>query len=332
MLRHPLSTAILLGLAVLLVVPSSLVAAPPQTGTVNVTANFCNATDVPPLITSPPDNSVTLVPNLTLEGTGNPSEVITVFRNGYNAGSTTTDSTGQWTLTISLLPGANTISAVNCPGQATITVTYNAPPPPTPGATPAPPTRPPDQTVPPGQPGQPNPPQPNSPAIVPRGVLPPSAATGRQAPTPRQPLPYGSFILTTIQSVTELNLGDPVTLDFVIEGGSSSFQITVIWEDGTTDRATTTSNGSVAVTHRFRKAGSHHVTVKVRDRTGREALISYVVKVNGPDVLTTTTKHHSLWMLFLMLSGEFLVVTLLFIAWEYYHRRREAEEDLLDEA
>lgn len=293
--------------------------------TVTVTAEVCNTGTVPPIISDPANGSTFTDSSLPVAGTSTAGDIVTVFRNGVQAGSALADGTGTWSLTITLVPGSNLISAVNCAGQETISVTYVPPaPPPTP-----PPTATPTPTSPPvvPNPGAPQPTAtpsaaPASNAIVPRrSEQSPSAPTSRRSPVPPQPLPAGSFVLTTGQSVIQAKRGENVPLAFRIEGGASPYVVTVEWGDGQSDQATVQSFGDITLNHRFKRTGAFAVKVQVRDAKGRVALLSYIVEVTGDDTTTTLQRSRSLEYLLVLLGLQFLLVLILFVLWEYIHQR-----------
>lgn len=327
--------ASLIGALALLLIPAQAWMAAPDVGPlpVTVTAKVCEGAAAPAII-APPDNTTTLIASTSIVGTANADEVITVYRNGLTAGSTTTDSTGNWTLTITLVAGTNLIVAENCIGQAGITITYNAPlppPPPTPTPPPpAPPSPPPPTAAPPVPPATPLPTAPIS--RPPAGQLPPP--TGRPIPPglagPIASLPPGrtpavspnDFILTTRQSVLSALRGETVLIYFSLHNGAGPYNLEADWGDGATERQLIRTAGDITLGHRYRHGGRYNVKMKLTDRQGLVSIMSYVVKVEGPGspLIPQGTRDSStlLWLLL----GEGLLLLLIFVLWEYYHQRK----------
>jgi len=64
-----------------------------------------------PVITSPDDGTSTSDPSQTITGTSEPNSTIEVFVNGASTGTTTANSTGNWSNTVQLSGGINVITA-----------------------------------------------------------------------------------------------------------------------------------------------------------------------------------------------------------------------------
>ncbi len=319
--------------SVLVAWPAGALADPPPVG-VAVTASVCDTTEVMPAITDPPDGSVTLVPTQVVTGTGTPDGIINVYRNGVLAGTAPIDSAGDWTLTITLVPNTNLIAAVGCVGTATITVTYQAPIPPSPspsppGPTPAP-TATPTAAPPTSQPPAPSPAAPGQPGRPGQPSLPGLPAAPFPAPvlqlpgvvTP--PIPPDSFILTTPQSSLSAVVGETTLVYFTIHNGTFPYSLKVDWGDGEVDQQLISQRGTVTLGHRYKKAGRYHVQVKLRDKDGREAVMSYVILVEGGNGQASALVGHQQYppsLLFVFLAGQLLLLALIFVLWEYYHQR-----------
>ncbi len=105
-----------------------------RSGNVVVTATVLgSAPTVPAVITSPTGGTVS-TQNITISGTCGPNLLVKIFRNDVFAGSTFCNSTGNFSISITLYTGRNDLRALNYdnldqpgPTSATVTVTYTPP-------------------------------------------------------------------------------------------------------------------------------------------------------------------------------------------------------------
>jgi len=164
------------------------------------------------------------------------------------------------------VPDANTLIARDVdglgqygPDSGSITVYYDAPPPPTPSPTPSvAPTPTPSAT-----PG-------SSRTTIPK----PSASPAPAIPT---------LLITASQHLFQgADTDTPVQWTVTISGGRGPYHIAWDWGDGSSDNELATAEGPVQMSHRYAKPGTYQVTVSGVDALGHRALLQVVTVVNGP--------------------------------------------------
>lgn len=229
-------------------------------------------------ITSPADGAVTATSPISVYGTCPSGLLIEIWRDGLFAGSDFCDGSGLFSVLVTLNTGANHLVARTAdalgqygPDSSSVTVTYSPPPPtptPTPSASPAPLTPTPQPTT-----------RPTS-----SPVFPVPKPTSVPAPGPLV-LDPGRHFYQTVEP------GTPVDFELAVSGGTAPYRVAWDYGDGHTEQTTAAQAGPLKATHSYTAAGAYQVTVRVRDATGRTALIQLAVIVSGPTGVPTSTTH-----------------------------------------
>lgn len=262
-----------------------------QSATVNVSGCVPEPTEVTPAITSPASGLTTNQATVTLKGTATPNLDITVIRNGLAAGTTLANGNGQWSIQITLLPGLNTLSAKHCLSSAPITVTYTPPPAPL------------------SQPG--------------RGALREQQASnveGVDQAVP--PAPASSFFLIPEAGLVTTEQNDDVILAFTIVGGEPPYRIVADRGDGAVTEQLAEAAGQMSIRHRYTKRGTYLVLVTVNDRAGRQAVVSFVVRVKAAYTQVESRLARPTRTLPFVILLELLLALATFSFWQYEHERR----------
>ena len=239
-----------------------------------------NITGAPPTvgaeITFPTPNQISKVALLQVSGTCPNGDLVAIYNNGVFAGSTICTASGDFTVTVQLLEGINTLQAqnydgINQPGPTTpqVSITYEpdvaaAETPVTPVVTE------PDQL----EPGSTVPAVPITvpqPSIQPCYNLPNNTA----AVSTKTPL----ISVSCIQR--NLFIGDTLRLNVLIHGGIAPYALLVEWGDGKTDLSSISDNSIYALEHTFQTSGFHQVVLNTTDSKGEKSRIQTVVGVNG---------------------------------------------------
>lgn len=189
---------------------------------------------------------------------------VEIYRNGSFAGSTVCDVSGQYNLLVTLINGQNDLIARNVdalmqssPDSNAVTVFYDAP-----VATPTPA---PSPSI--------------SPSATPRSSASPSPSS---TTTPRPvTAPIAALTIDSDQHYYQgVQPGSSIDLGLKVNGGQSPYRVTIDWGDGkNTDL--TSANGSVNLKHQYDKSGIDQLVARATDASGREAVISLVVIVEG---------------------------------------------------
>jgi hypothetical protein len=97
--------------------------------------------------------------------------------------------------------------------------------------------------------------------------------------------PAGQFYITSEQFYRGANVGDTMTWQLIIAGGTSPYAVNVSWGDGKSDLISRTDAGRFAINHVYTKPagsnGSYTVIVKATDKAGEESYIQLVAIVSG---------------------------------------------------
>ncbi len=250
--------------ASLFVIPVAGPAAAAEQATVTVSGTVCHPDPATPVITSPADGAVVQTNIITVSGTATAGETIQLLRNNLDAGSTTVNGSGQWSLQITLTTGANTLVAKGCFTSTPVTVTYQ---PASPEPDPEPPAPQPQPQPPGSQPGQP-------PLVFPSPVSP-----GEAGPAPRRGTVRDLFLSVSGSSSRSVRVGEEARLRLAIHGGRGPYRLRVDWGDGRVEELTVGRDGKVTLTHRYDRAGQFRPVVTVTDADGRRGVMWFSIKV-----------------------------------------------------
>jgi hypothetical protein len=216
---------------------------------------------------------------VTVQGTCPAGLLIEIYRNATFAGSALCDSGGLYSVLVTLVPGQNDLVARDSdalgqygPDSATVTVYYDAPPPPT--STPTPPPTP----VPSGSPQPGGPPASKTPG-------PPGPAPTRFPANPSAP---ATLLLTSKQHLYQgTGPGTPVQWTVTVSGGRAPYRFLWEWGDGTSSNSTMAAAGPATGSHSYAKPGVYQVTIRADDDNFHEAVIQVVTIINGATTLQT---------------------------------------------
>lgn len=278
---YPVLAMLLLSVGVLLSNASHLVSAATITdsGSYVVTAAYLG---LPPAtaatITAPVDGAQVKVAPITVSGTCPTDSYVTITRNGVNSGTAICGPQNTYSLQTDLFNGPNALLAhvysrfdVAGPISNQLMVTYNAP------------------------------------VVVPPTASPPGSAAGSgssstptvqpRITTPSQPgLPL--LIKSNFQYVGH-SLGQAVSYQFELVGGTAPYAININWGDGTTKTLSLTRSGPFSVSHTYDKASQYQSSFKIvataGDAAGQQTLLQLLAIVNDrPTVpLAATTGNGS---------------------------------------
>ena len=190
-----------------------------------------------------------------------PNGAVVIMRNSVAIGSTTCD--GTFSLQITLLEGANVLipKTVNASGNygpdgAAITITLSIPvTPPGPGPNPDP-----------GNGGVP----PN-PTVT---ITSPVSAEDQQAANGGAENNLTAIPTTPFSIIDSSN---EVTIQVVVGGGETPYNITLNWGDGSVESRSVSSPGTYLFTHTYQKNGNYKVQGKVLDARGSLTKFEYAV-------------------------------------------------------
>ncbi|MBW4062186.1 hypothetical protein HJC99_06460 [Candidatus Saccharibacteria bacterium] len=203
---------------------------------------------------------------ITVRGTCPNSLRVELTRDGVFAGSTICDSTGNYSVVISLVDGANLLLASDYdaaaqagPATAGVTVTYVPPviiipviPTPTPAA------------------GSSN---------TSNGS---SKSAGGSVVTPTPASTVGPFIISVDQHFfSGFAPGENFSWPADVSGGRAPYQVTATWGDQSSTTISLVAPGSISPTHSYLTGGIYHISLNATDAQGRHAVMSMVAVVSG---------------------------------------------------
>jgi hypothetical protein len=230
-------------------------------------------------IDSPTDGQHFSTNSVTVQGTCPQGLLVEIYRNGTFAGSALCDTSGLYSVLITLVPGQNDLVARDAdglsqygPDSATVTVYYDAPPPPTPTPTPSPTATPSASQAP-------------SPSQTPSG----GTATSSPRPgTSSQPPAPGTLLITTGQHLYQgTDPSTPVQWTVTISGGRAPYRLTWEWGDGSSASSPASAPGAAGQNHTYSRPGVYQVTIRATDSAGQEAVIQVVTIINGSGTIQT---------------------------------------------
>lgn len=263
---------------------------------------------VAPVITSPAGGETYTSSSLSVKGTCEAGLVVSLQRNGSAAGSVVCDSTGSFSLLLTLVSGSNSLVAYDLdglnqssPASNTVTVTYAPPPPPspTPIPTPAPSLAP-----------SPIPPSSSAPTSpVPQPTVKPGPTTPKPASGQIQP----TFLITSDQIYYPASsVGQAVMVRLTLSGGHEPYEIKLDWGDGTKQTLNSTAD-RLNLSHSYAKPGSFQLVVRGSDTMGQRAVLSVAVIVAGSSAAPLTTNRREDGGV-LAIAWPAMILTLLIIA------------------
>lgn len=265
-----------------------------ESGTINVSAIVPGPPPTTPaVILSPVDGTSTTEQMMMVSGTCEPDLLVKVFKNTILAGSTVCDSSGEFSLSIALLPGRNDLTALNYDSL--------------------------------NQPG------PVSPTVV-VYLVEPDSNSGTGGGTSSSPIishpvpsPATAFYISTDYELRGLKKDYPFSWSLIITGGTAPYGIEVDWGDGSKEILNQNQAGLLELGHTYSRSGDHTIRITARDATGRTTYIELVAIVDGPKeaisvpATTTTTELPSYWMASTILVYGLLLMTLVWF-WIFEHR------------
>ncbi len=227
-------------------------------------------------IVFPTTNQLTKIPLLQVSGTCPDGTLVAIYDNTTFVGSTTCTNTGDYSITIQLFEGINTLQAqnydaLNQPGPTTSQVAITYQPDVVPVETPT------TQVV--TKPSQLHP-APNVPAIP---IVVPQPST-----QPCYNLPNANTSTSTQTPVISVNciyrnlfVGDTLRLDVLIHGGHAPYALLVDWGDSKTDLKSITDSSVHSLDHKYQVSGFHKLVLSTTDSAGVKSQIQTVVSVDG---------------------------------------------------
>jgi len=256
---HTLALAITLSGAVAFI-PTGIAQAQTQTdsGDINISSFVSGPPPTSaPTIDSPTNNDTFKDKNITVEGDCISGLIVKVFRNNMFSGSALCDSSGRYTLPIDLFQGRNDLVArqydlanQDSPDSDTITVFFI-----------------PEST---------SPELPTSP-VRPTNPVPPSGSGDEKPPV------VANFQLVidydyTFQGVFQ---NKPFALPLSFSGGNGPYALSIDWGDGESSLFSREDTTRFTPTHTYTGSGFRTVVIKVSDSEGEEAIVQFVILVNG---------------------------------------------------
>lgn len=237
------------------------------------------------IITFPAPDQVSKIAELQVAGTCPDGNLVAIYNNGTFTGSTICTSSGDFTVTIQLLEGTNTLQAqnydgVNQPGPTTpqVSITYTPDPVVTPDTTTPQVVTKPDQLT----------PAETKPA-VPITVPQPSAQPCYQLPNNNLSISTKTPLISVNCIQRNLFVGDTLRLDVLIHGGIAPYALLTDWGDGRNDLTSIPDSSIHTLEHTFQTAGFHQLVLNTTDSKGEKSRIQTVVSVNGVPTTGGTT-------------------------------------------
>jgi hypothetical protein len=252
--------------------------------------------------------------SVTVQGTCPQGLLVEIYRNGTFAGSALCDTSGLYSILITLVPDQNDLVARVAdalgqygPDSATVTVYYDAPPPPTPTPTPSP---------------TPAPSAGPSPTKTPPPQPTPTPAPGHPGAGPGT----GTLLITTGQHLYQgTDPASPVQWTVTISGGRAPYRLTWEWGDGTSSTSPAGAPGAASQSHVYAKAGVYQVTIRAGDSAGQQAVIQVVTIINGSGTIQTfgratpTDQSGNLVLVWPLLTITMLIVLSMWLGERHEH-------------
>lgn len=199
-----------------------------------------------PQITTPAnDQRFTAIP-IDVAGSCQSGLVVKIFRNNTQAGATTCNSSGQFSLKIDLFNGRNDLIARQynafdhaSPDSSLVTVYYDQP-------------------------------------------AAPSASPGSASPSPQPAAPTEQLILGANNLyIMGVNPKQELKLPASITGGTAPYAVSIDWGEGPAELLSLSAKGPFESKHTYAKPGRYNVVITATDSAGRKAYLQLVVVVNG---------------------------------------------------
>ncbi|MDL2341759.1 MAG: hypothetical protein QFB87_01625 [Patescibacteria group bacterium] len=223
-------------------------------------------------ISAPTNNAHFKTATITVSGSCPLNTYVEISRNGVASGVALCSAAGDYSLQISLFNGANALQAqvysqTDVPGPASPVVTVYFDPPLTTNPNPT---------------G--NPATTGSGATTPAGNAAntsPAVSNGTVSGAPAEPL-----VLKSQFRYLGHYTGQTTNYQFVVEGGTAPYALSIDWGDGTQKQITVTANGAFAVSHTYQKAGGYHGSYRIKatvvDGAGNQAILQLLAIINDP--------------------------------------------------
>ncbi len=252
----------------------------------------------PAIITSPYNQQHFIVSSITAEGAcSNDTAYVEIHRQGIFAGTTACIS-GNFSIGITLLPGANTLQAKafsstggEGPSAPPITVYYDIPP-------------------------IPEPIFPNMPNGEIRNVPPGFSQFTRQ---PLGPLQAVSFFITAKQSYDTRKPGEELSWLITVHGSSAPYKLHVSWGDKKTTLKEFTGT-NVEVKHAYAEAGAYFIIVEATDAYSNRAALQLVAVIQGDigqqTLDTPTSQQPATWLSLTIATATLLTVIVLLVSYQ----------------
>lgn len=221
----------------------------------NVTATV--PYDPPSIATSihPTFNNLTVNNNqLVITGTCqvlNPAAIVSLWRQGSSIGSTICGAGGTFSIQVTLLEGANTLTPRTSnlnnlygPDGAVITITLNTP-----------------------------------------VVQPPQNSNNTSSDTNSNPASSSPTAQTTISNLVIsakepfnlLNTDNQVSVEIIVDGGNAPYVIRLNWGDGTSETKEVSASGTYVFTHTYDKEAVYQVKASVTDVLGSTSSHEFII-------------------------------------------------------
>ena len=207
----------------------------------------------PATISEPADNKHVTEASLTVAGSCTPGLIVEIWRNNAVSGSTICDGSGQYNITITLLPGENKLRARISdslgqygPDSQTISVFYDVP------------------------------------SIEEIIADADTKITREQAIKLQDTLTKHPLILFSSSIHTGFYIGGKSKLPYEINGGQPAYAIAIEWNDGSKNTlASHGKEGDYIASHTYTKAGQYQVIITATDQLGTQATFQTILIVNG---------------------------------------------------
>jgi hypothetical protein len=210
-----------------------------------------------PTIEEPASNTTFNQKSITVKGSCIAGLVVKVYRNGFFAGSALCQPDGKYSLQIDLFLGKNDLVArqsdsmgQTSPDSNIVTVFYTTPSPQLPSDT-----------------------------STPSGGAPSTAPTDTPAG-----LAQFQLVIEYDYTLQSIYVNQPFYLPIKFAGGTGPYAVSIDWGDGTSDIFSRDTTDQFTVDHTYTQAGYYTASLKVSDKNGDQASMTFVLLVNGePD-------------------------------------------------
>lgn len=203
-----------------------------------------------PTIEDPAPDTTFTQKSISVKGSCIANLIIRIYRNNFFAGSTLCQANGTFSLSIDLFEGKNDLIArqfdtygQSSPDSNTVPVYY-------------------------------------TPTLSSSPTLPGSPASPTRS-APIENIAQFQLIIEYDYTLQTIYTGKPFYFPVKFTGGNKPYAISITWGDDTNDVYSKQSTQPFTVQHTYQKSGYYTVTLKVSDSKGEQAMLRFVLLVNG---------------------------------------------------